>query len=412
MKRLRKLGDGAAATTWRTGRMPRSLSSSNALLEWPLLAQGFRAFFLAAGLWALCAMVLWLAVLFDHAELGSAFDPVAWHAHELIFGYGGAAVAGFLLTAIPNWTGRLPVRGGGLGVLVLLWVVGRVAVLTLLAAPAVAAAIDLAFPVALAAMAAREIAASRNWRNLPVAVALATFGVANALTHFEALGLAESGALGRRLGAAVLLVLIALIGGRIIPSFTSNWLKKRGAVRLPAKFDRIDRIGMGLTVLALAGWVAAPDSMPSAALAALGAAAAALRLSRWRGLATLSEPLLWALHLGYAWLAAGLALVAATVGFDLPASAGWHALFTGAIGTMTLAVMTRATLGHTGQALHADWPTGAAYLLVTLSAVLRLVSGFAVDDTLYWLAASGGAWSAAFGLFLIRYAPLLAGRRS
>lgn len=375
--------------------------------EWPLLRQGFRPFFLAAGLWALAAMALWIAFLFGAFDLGGAFDPVAWHAHELIFGYGAAALAGFLLTAIPNWTGRLPVRGGALAALALLWLAGRVAVLASGVAPALAALIDLAFPAALATVAGREIAAGRNWRNLPVVLAVATFGVANALTHAEALGLTGTGALGRRFGAAVLLTLIALIGGRIIPSFTANWLKKRGAARLPAGPDRIDRIAMAATVLALAAWAATPGSAVTAALAALGAVAVAVRLSRWRGLATLAEPLLWALHLGYAWLAAGLALVAASPWLDLPSNAGWHAFFAGAIGTMTLAVMTRATLGHTGRALAADRLTAAAYLLVTSAAALRLASALASGDPLPWLGAAGAAWTAAFALFVFRYAPML-----
>lgn len=378
---------------------------------WPLLQQGFRPFFLGAGAWSLAAMALWLGYLCGYLDLGGAFDPIAWHAHEMIFGYGAAAVAGFLLTAIPNWTGRLPVRGGGLAALALLWLAGRMAILASGAAPAAAAVVDLAFPAALAAVAAREILAGKNWRNLPVVLAVVAFGLANALTHAEALGLADSGAVGRRFGAAVLLALIALIGGRIIPSFTTNWLKKRGAARLPASFDRIDRIAMAATVLALAVWAAAPDAAATPAFAALGAAAVALRLSRWRGLATLAEPLLWVLHLGYAWLAAGLALVAATPWLDLPPSAGWHALFAGAIGTMTLAVMTRATLGHTGRALTADRLTTAAYLLVTLATVLRLASALASGDPLPWLAAAGAAWSAAFALFLVRYAPMLTGGR-
>ena len=380
--------------------------------DWPILEQGFRPFFLAAGVWALAAMALWLAFLHGAIEIASAFDPIAWHAHELIFGYGGAALAGFLLTAIPNWTGRLPVRGRALGALALLWLAGRVAVFVSQAGPAAAAAIDLAFPAALAAVAGREIAAGRNWRNLPIASALVLFGLANVLTHLEALGWAETGAFGRRFGAAVLLALIALVGGRIIPSFTTNWLRKQGAAKLPAPFDKVDGAAMAVVVVALAAWAAAPLSPATAALAALGAMAAATRLARWRGLATLAEPLLWILHLGYAWLAVGLAVVAAGALLDIPANAGWHALFTGAIGTMTLAVMTRATLGHSGRALHADRLTTASYLLVALATALRLASAVLPGDPMAWLGGAGAAWTLAFVLFVVRYGPLLVRRRA
>lgn len=379
--------------------------------EWPILQQGFRPFFLGAGLWAVAAMALWLAHLCGLIELRGAFDPIAWHAHEMLFGYGGAVLAGFVLTAIPNWTGRLPVRGPALAALALLWLAGRVAVLASIPSAA-AAAVDLAFLAALAAVAGREIAVGRNWRNLPVAFALLLFGLANALTHVEALGLAETGAFGRRLGAAVLLTLIGLIGGRIVPSFTTNWLKKRGAARLPAGFDRVDRAAMAAIALALAAWAAAPDAAATAALAAFGAAAAAIRLARWRGLATMSEPLLWVLHLGYAWLAVGLALVAVGAVLDLPPGAGWHALFTGAIGTMTLGVMTRATLGHSGQALHADRFTTAAYLLVGLAAASRLAAALVPGDPVAWLAAAAALWISAFLLFIIRYAPSLVRRQA
>jgi len=374
--------------------------------DWPLLRQGFRLFFLGAGLWAIVAMALWLGWLVGWIGLVGPFDPVAWHAHEMLFGYAAAALAGFALTAIPNWTGRPPVRGAVLGTLALLWLLGRLALLAPVP-PGLAAPVDLAFLVALATVALREIVAGRNWRNLPVVAALAVLAVANALTHAEALGLADSGALGRRLGAAALLALIALVGGRIVPSFTGNWLRKQDATRLPAGFGWIDRIAMATVVLALAAWTAAPEAPATAVLAAFAAAAMALRLARWRGFATLAEPLLWSLHLGYAWLAAGLALIAAGIALGTAPGAGWHALFTGAIGTMTLAVMTRATLGHGGRPLHADGATAAAYLLVSLAALLRLAAAFSTGDPRLWLAGAATAWLAAFALFTLRYAPLL-----
>ncbi|MGF1610752.1 MAG: NnrS family protein, partial [Kiloniellales bacterium] len=224
-----------------------------------VLSAGFRPFFLLAGLWAAIAVPLWLAVLGGQVTLPTAFDAVSWHGHELLFGFAQAAVAGFLLTAVPNWTGRMPIQGWSLGALALLFVAGRIAVSTSAGFPVAAAITDLAFPVALLAALAREIAAGRNWRNLPMLGALGLIGLANGLTHLEAIGWAATGAIGLRLGTAVILLLIGLVGGRIIPSFTRNWLAKRGVSRLPAPVGRFDALAMATTAIALALWVAAPD---------------------------------------------------------------------------------------------------------------------------------------------------------
>ncbi len=370
-----------------------------------LLRQGFRPFFLGAGLWAAVAMGLWLGALDGRLWLPSAFDALAWHAHEMIFGYVVAVIAGFLLTAIPNWTGRMPIQGLPLGGLVLLWVAGRLAVALGQSAGVAAAAIDLAFLAVLLAVVLREILAGRNWRNLPMAAALALLLIANGLSHGEALGLADSGGAGQRLGVAVALLLITLVGGRIVPSFTRNWLVKRDNTRLPASFGAVDRVALAATAAALVAWVLAPGSTPTGGLAALAAAALALRLVRWRGVDTGGEPLLWILHVGYAWLPVGFALLAlATLADALPPSAALHALTAGAMGTMTLAVMTRATLGHTGRPLTAGAGTTAIYLLVVAAVVLRIAAGLGPMPYLALLAASGTAWVMAFALFVALYA--------
>ena len=224
-----------------------------------LLSAGFRPFFLVAGLWAAIALPIWLAVFGGYFVLPSAFDPVAWHAHEMLFGFVQAAVAGFLLTAVPNWTGRMPIQGWSLGGLAALFVAGRAAVaVSGLIGAAAAATVDLAFPAVLLAALAREVAAGRNWRNLPMLAALGLLGIANALTHAEALGWASTGGTGLRLGIAVVLLLIGLVGGRIIPSFTRNWLVKRGETRLPAPAGRLDAAALAATAAALAAWVVAP----------------------------------------------------------------------------------------------------------------------------------------------------------
>jgi uncharacterized protein involved in response to NO len=352
-----------------------------------LFSAGFRPFFLLAAAWAAIAVPVWLAAYVHGYAPRGTMPALFWHAHEMVFGFGLAAVAGFLLTAIPNWTGRLPVRGVPLAVLALLWLAGRVAMLV-----PEAAFVDLAFSAALIAVVARELVAGRNWRNLPMLGALGLLFAANVLFHFQIY-------LGLRLGIATLLMLIALVGGRIVPSFTRNWLAKmRPDVPVPAPESALDRAVLLVTLVALGAWVIADLTWPLA----LAGAGLAVRLARWRGLRTVREPLLFILHLGYAWLALGLICL----GLD-GSSAALHALTVGAIGTMTLAVMTRASLGHSGRALVADAATRAIYLLITLAAVLRILSPVAGAQAVLVTSLAGVAWSAAFATFAIHYGRIL-----
>jgi uncharacterized protein involved in response to NO len=361
---------------------------------------------MAAGLWGLAALPLWLLVFQGAFILPTAFAPLAWHAHEMIFGFAGAVVAGFLLTAVPNWTGRLPLQGLPLALLFALWIAGRLVMAVSAEIGAGTAAIfDVAFLAALLAVALREIIAGRNWRNLPLMAVLGLLIAANALTHLEALGLATTGPLGERLGLAVLVQLICLIGGRVIPSFTRNWLVKRGAAELPAAFGIFDKACLIVTAAALTGWVAFPDRPAVGGLLLLAGALHLLRLARWQPLQTFSEPLVWSLHLGFLWVPLGLLLLggANLAPAWLPATAGLHALGAGAIGSMTLAVMTRATLGHSGRALHADAVTATIYLAIAAAAALRVTAALLPDAyfTLLWL--SGITWTLAFGLFVAVY---------
>jgi uncharacterized protein involved in response to NO len=376
-----------------------------------ILSAGFRPFFLAASIWAAAAIPVWLAAYAEGFVVPTRLSPLVWHAHEMIFGFAAAVVAGFMLTAIPNWTGRMPLQGGPLAMLVSLWALGRLGILfsAVIGAPAAAAA-DLSFPAVFLAVVAREIIAGRNWRNLPMLGALSLLLTGNLLVHLDALGFADTAELGNRLGLATLFMLISLVGGRIVPSFTHNWLAKaRPGVAPPAPEGHFDIATLVVTGVALLGWAFAPDvSATSWAVLAAGGAVA-LRLSRWCGLRTVREPLLLFLHVGYGWLAFGLLLL----GFDglfemLPPTAALHSLTVGAIGTMTLAVMTRASLGHTGRPLAAGPGTRTIYVLVTIAAVLRVCSPLAgnLTELALWLA--GIAWSGAFGLFAILYGPALA----
>ena len=377
-----------------------------------ILSAGFRPLFLAAALWAAIGIPLWLAAYAAGLLVPSLLPPLVWHAHEMVFGFAAATVAGFMLTAIPNWTGRMPLQGGPLAILVALWAIGRIGVFfsTEIGAPAAAIA-DLSFPVVFLGVVAREILAGKNWRNLPMLGALSLLLLGNLLVHFDALGIAETGGLGNRIGIATLLLLISLVGGRIIPSFTRNWLTKmRPEIAPPAAPEgRFDRAVLVVTALALAIWAIAPDAAATPWAALVAGVVLAVRLSRWRGLRTGREPLLLILHVGYGWLALGLVLLGIDGIYDfLPSTAALHALTVGAIGTMTLAVMTRASLGHTGQQLSAGPGTTAIYVLITLAAVLRVLSPLAGEqmELALWLA--GAAWSGAFGLFVILYGRALA----
>ncbi len=373
------------------------------------LTHGFRPFFLAAGLWSAIALTLWIMMFATGSTVPSRFDPLAWHIHEMLFGFVMAVIAGFLLTAIPNWTGRRPVSGAPLGLLTGLWLLGRIACLVSSLMPAwVAILADLSFPAALAGVAAREIVAGRNWRNLPIIAVVAVLGIADLLMHLEAAGVPLPAGLGWRLGLAAVIALISVVAGRIVPGFTRNWLATRRVVNLPAAPGWIDPVALGVLHVGLFAWVFLPEVRPVGVLLVLGAALNAWRLLRWRSSATVAEPLLLILHVGYAWVAVGVTLLGLTVlDPNLPQSAAIHALSTGAIGTMTLAVMTRATRGHTGRALSADRVTSAIYVLVNLAAITRVAAAVTAGWSMPLLIGSACLWVAAFAGFVLRYAPML-----
>ncbi|MCI5073981.1 NnrS family protein [Oricola sp.] len=370
----------------------------------PLLRQGFRLFFLGAAAWAALAMAIFVASLSGVEIISPALGAVDWHVHEFLFGYTGAVIAGFLLTAVPNWTRRLPVSGGRLLFLFALWIAGRVALaFSANSGALLVAAVDLAFPAWLIFVIARELIAGRNYKNLRVLALVMLFASANAGYHYE-IAAYGTGDYSRRAGIAVILLLIMLIGGRIIPSFTRNWLVQKGSNLLPVPFGRYD----GLTILASAAafltWIAAPQSI----LAAIGLGLTGLlnlvRMARWKGWQTFSESLVVILHVAYAFIPAGMIALALSIVIPdrIPPAGALHLLTAGAIGMMTLAVMTRASLGHTGQKLHADGSILAIYAALTMSVILRF--GYATVPNSMLLVASGSLWILAFALFSLRYA--------
>lgn len=374
-----------------------------------LFRLGFRPFFLGAGISAVSLVCIW--VLAQSGLLFQTFDtPTSeWHAHEMIFGMASAVIAGFLLTAIPNWTGRPPLQGWPLIGLIGLWVAGRIIVsVDFGLRHENVAVIDSAFLATLFVYVLREVLIGRNWRNMPVVIAIGALASANCLTHLSALGVVANDGLGYRMGIAVVVSLITLIGGRIIPTFTGNWLVKKGNQHLPTPFGKFDVVVLGFTIPALAIWAGLPDErLVGAALIAAGVLNA-IRLARWQGLRTIKEPLVWSMHLGYAWIPVGMLLLGGSYYWDeLSQSVGIHALTVGAIGGMMLAVMTRATLGHTGRALTADRFTTLIYALVFVAASARIAAPIFMSIYQPMLLVSAAAWCAAFGLFCLRYGKLL-----
>jgi uncharacterized protein involved in response to NO len=374
-----------------------------------LFANGFRPFFLLGSIQAGLAILVWLPVFHGEVTLTSVFSPRDWHVHEMLFGFLPAVITGFLFTAIPNWTGRLPIRGMPLAILVMVWLAGRI-VVTFSAGvgwlPALL--VDTGFLALVAAAAAREIVAGRNWRNLAVVLLVVLLLAGNVGFHLEA-HFDGSADVAIRAGIAVVVLMIALIGGRIIPSFTRNWLVRENPGRLPVPFGRFDRIALALGALALAAWVAVPENRFTGAALAVAGLLHVVRLARWAGQRTAREPLLLILHVGYFFVPLGFLLSAAAAFELVPAGAGIHAWMVGAAGIMTLAVMSRATLGHTGRELTASVATQAIYAAITVASLARICAVIepAWSDPLLHLSAF--AWAAAFIGFAAVYAPLLVG---
>jgi len=376
---------------------------------WPVLAAGFRAFFLLASIQAALAMMAWLPAFYGELRLSTAFAPRDWHVHEMLYGYLPAVVTGFLFTAIPNWTGRLPLRGTPLLALVGVWIAGRLCV-TFSATTTwwVALLVDASFLLLVASAAAREIIAGRNWRNLMVVMLVVILLAGNIAFHVEA-HVSGQAYTSIRVGIAVVVFLISLIGGRIIPSFTRNWLVRENPGRLPVAFGRFDMIIVMAGALALCAWVVAPDHELTGVVLALAGLLHLVRLSRWAGDRTFRERLLVILHIGYVFVPLGFLLNAAAAFGWVPPSAGIHAWMAGGAGVMTLAVMTRASLGHTGRPLTASPATQAIYAAIIVAAVARICAVIhpAYGEALLLIAALG--WVIAFFGFALVYGPLLLG---
>ena len=380
----------------------------------PLFSFGFRPFFLAGSIVA-ATIPLVTALAFSGA-IGWDFPGgvLAWHGHELVYGFLSAVVAGFVLTAVPNWTGRLPLLGAPLAGLFLLWFAGRIAILSSGALDGLAVAlIDVSFLFVLNMFLWREVLQGKNWRNAPVCALVLVFAVGNLVWHLE-LARGAGGVFGLHAGVAAVAVLLSLIGGRVTPSFTRNWLAKSGREAISAPVSRLDKAAIAMLIAGLLLWLFAPHHLATGAALLLAGGLHVLRLARWRGWRAFAEPLVLILHIGYFWLALSIILLGASVLWPaiVPGAVALHALTAGAMGVMTLAVMTRATLGYTGRMLSADAATLVIYGLVNLGAAMRVAAAFLPVPYTGALTVSGLLWGGAFALFAVVYGGYLLAPRA
>lgn len=382
--------------------------------RWHLLSGAFRPFFLLAALWMAGSILIWVPLYMGHVELPTAFAPRDWHIHAMLFGGVLPIIAGFTLTAVSSWTGRPTIVGRPLVILALVWVAGRIAVsVSALIGPIAAALTDLAFPLGLAALLGREVILAGNWRNLRVVGLILLLALANAGFHAEAAfnGLAD---VSIRAALSAVLMLILLMGGRITPAFTRNWLKARGEARLPTAFDRFDAAAMLVSGCAFVAWTVVPDWSGTAISLGLAGLMTAARLTRWRGLATRREPLLLVLHVAIASIAVGFVVEALAILWPavVDPTAALHLWTAGSVGLTVLGVMTRVSRGHTGRPLVAGRLEIFIYTLVSAGALLRMAAPYSDAAYYHLIGCAGALWAAAFLAFAIGYARLLAGPRA
>ena len=378
------------------------------------MSYAFRPFFLLNGLFAIVVISVWLMALH-----GSRFVPVPvtlpyWHGHEMVVGFGLAAVAGFVLTAVATWTGRPPVQGKWLAVLVFSWLLGRVAMMAAAQLPYwLVAAVDTVFPFLMASLVGREVIGGGNRRNYPIVGLVLVLATLNLMYHLGSMRILPGmDRLALYFLIHMLLLMITVIAGRIIPNFTANWLRARGHERLPENHSLTNRVAVAATIATGVSASLTPFGPVTGALAMVAALSHAVRLARWRGLATTSEPLLFVLHTAYLWLPVGYALTAlAAFGLVFPVTSALHALTMGAIGNMILAVTSRVALAHTGRALHAPRLIVVSYVVLNIAVVARVLSPLMPGLGVEMIDLSAVGWIVTFAIFAGVYWPVLTGPR-
>ncbi len=378
-----------------------------------LFAYGFRPNFLAAGLAAAVLVPLWAAVAMFGVPLEPRWQGVLWHAHEMTFGFVAAAIGGFLLTAVPNWTGTRGHGGWPLVALTIAWLLGRAApFLPAGVSPWWVAAADLLYLPGVALLVAPPLFRTNN-RNRPMLLVLAALTFCNATFHcYAARGNAQSALDWVHVALNLSLVLVTVIAGRIVPAFTNSGLRAQGLAVAPA-LPWLEWLVIGATLAIVPVDLVAPNGLAAGAVAGIAGLAHLARASRWRPLRTRGTPLVWILHVGYAWIPVGLLLKAAFLLTHVPFAASWlHALTAGALATMIVGVMTRASLGHTGRELRVGPPIVACYLLLAAAVLVRVFGASTGIDYRFAVATAAALWAAAFVGFLAVYGPILAGPRA
>ena len=387
--------------------MTEQVSESPSYQGVAVFSYGFRPFFLGAALFAGVAIPVWILVLAGVGDSTFLYPARDWHVHEMVFGFLPAVITGFLLTAIPNWTDRPPIRGYELVLLFTLWLAGRLLIAIPWFTPLVSAVIDVGFLVAVAGLVWREIAAAKSWDRTPMGVLVSLLACANILFHVLTLsGIAADHT--ERAAIGMVMMLLTLIGGRLIPTFTDELLDGSGRAERPASFSRYDGLSIALVGLAVVSWIVQPHAMVTGWIFVTAGLANLGRLARWYGWLTWREPLVLILHVGYGWFALSLLILGGSIlGIGLPAEDAVHAFTAGAVGAMTLAVMTRASLGHTGRPRHAGPLTVCIYMLVNVGAVLRVFGPMTGLSTNLVMGVAAGSWSGAYLLFAMVYGPFL-----
>ena len=376
----------------------------------PVLAYPFRPFFLLTAIYAALSVIAWVCFFLGAISLPLGWSPLHWHSHEMLFGLIPAAIAGFLLTAICNWTGAAPLTPKGLFALMIIWLAGRLMMWTASWWPSgLVAAVDLLFLPAMAIYVLRLLLAHNNTRNLPIAGILVLLSIANLFMH---IGFMSGDFYWLKQGELMALGLITLImiviGGRIIPLFTANWLRKNTIHADSVKiFPWLDRVTLIATALLIPADFVSSAPWLSALIAVIAGLLNAARLLGWSGWRAWRKPLLWILHIGYGWIVLALLLKGAA-GFNLVAPSAWlHALGAGAMGTLILGVMARVALGHTGRAFNLPKFGLMIFVAISTAALTRLLVALHVVDYSAGLIIAAAAWAAAFCLFTLLYWPIL-----
>ena len=374
-----------------------------------ILNNSFRPFFILCGLLAFFSIPIWLLNYFSIFNNLENISALLWHQHEMFFGVISAAMTGFILTALPNWTGKLPKNGWRLLLLIFLWIIGRIAFLSSnIINNIVIAILDLPFLTILLFFISREVIIGKNWKNFPIIILFFLFTIANWIFHIELILHNLYPTISIKLAICTLILLVTILGGKIIPSFTINWLKAHNNHALPIVKKKFDNFAILILIIFLFYYMFYPNYKFTPYFSIVVGFVHFFRLLNWKSWTIISEPLLWILHLGYAWLVISLILFGLSMLWNaIPSTVSIHAFTTGAFTTMIIAVMTRASLGHTGNKLKASSGTTVIYVAISIAAILRTIEPLLYNNNIILINLAGIFWSIAFGLFLFFYSPIL-----